>query len=196
MDIQGVSRIAEFTQSGISDGRPEWLERMRDTDPPLALYYRFLYELSKAMQPKWILETGTRLGMSAAQLAMGCPSAKVVTIDIDPHSKGRLESEQNLKNLKNIIPITADSRKAKELFPQGCDRFELIYLDSDHTYDVVSPEFKIYREMLVPGGVMVFDDITLNPEMRRFWAEVPKPKVELNFLHRLCGAGFGAYVKS
>lgn len=195
MDIQGVSRIAELVQSVAVDGRPEWLERMRDTDPPLALYYRFLYELSKAMQPKWILETGTRLGMSAAQLAVGCPSAKVITLDIDPHSKNRFSDDPNLKTLSNVIPITADSRKAMSLFPAECKQFDLIYLDSDHTYDVVAPEFRIYREMLAPGGVMVFDDITLNPEMRRFWAEVPSPKAELNFLHRLCGAGFGAHVK-
>jgi predicted O-methyltransferase YrrM len=194
MDIREVSRIAELSRTTL-DGRPSWLERMRDTDSDLAIYYRFLYELSKAMKPKWILETGTRLGLSAAQLAMGCPSAKVITIDIDPHSKARFSDEPNLKTLANVIPITADSRKAKEKFPAECNQFELIYLDSDHTYGVVSPEFKLYREMLVPGGVMVFDDIALNPEMRKFWAEVPQPKVELNFLHRLCGAGFGAYVK-
>lgn len=194
MNTREVSRIAELSRDTF-DGRPQWLERMRDTDPPLAIYYRFLYELSKAMKPKWILETGTRLGLSAAQLAMGCPSAKVITIDIDPHSKARFSDEPNLKALANVIPITADSRKAKELFPAECDQFELIYLDSDHTYDVVSPEFKLYRGMLAPGGVMVFDDITLNPDMRRFWSEVPQPKVELNFLHRLCGAGFGVFVK-
>lgn len=195
MDIREVSRIAELSRNTI-DGRPQWLERMRETDLELAIYYRFLYELSKAMKPKWILETGTRLGLSAAQLAMGCSSAKVVTIDIDPNSKARFSSEPNLKTLANVIPITADSRKAKELFPAGCNQFELIYLDSDHTYNVVSPEFKLYREMLAPGGVMVFDDITLNPEMKKFWSEVPQPKVELNFLHRLCGAGFGACVKA
>lgn len=195
MDIREVAKIAEISRHTL-DSRPGWLEKMRDTDPQYAIYYRFLYELSKAVKPAWILETGTRLGMSAAQLAMGCPTAKVVTIDIDPQSKARFSSEENLKNLSNVIPITSDSRKAKALFPAGCDRFGIIYLDSDHTYDVVSPEFKIYREMLAPGGVMVFDDIALNPEMRRFWAEVPQPKAELNFLHTLCGAGFGAFVKA
>lgn len=195
MDIYQVAKIAEASRS-TPDTRPEWLEKMRDTDSEYAIYYRFLYELAKAIKPAWILETGTRLGLSAAQLAMGCPTAKVITIDIDPQSKGRFSSQENLKNLSNVIPITSDSRKAKELFPKECNQFGIIYLDSDHTYDVVSPEFKIYREMLVPGGVMVFDDITLNPEMRRFWTEVPQPKVELNFLHRLCGAGFGAYVKA
>ena len=195
MDIFQVAKIAEMSRA-TPDPRPAWLEKMRETDPEQALYYRFLYELSKAVKPAWILETGTRLGLSAAQLAMGCPTAKVVTIDIDPNSKARFSSEESLRNLPNVIPITADSRKAKELFPPGCQQFGVIYLDSDHTYDVVSPEFKMYREMLAPGGVMVFDDITLNPEMKRFWSEVPHPKVELNFLHRLCGAGFGAHVKA
>jgi len=195
MDVQGVARIAEISRA-TPDGRPSWLEKMRDTDPGLALYYRFLYELAREMKPAWILETGTRLGLSAAQLAMGCPSAKVITVDIDPHSKNRFVDEPNLRTLSNVIPITSDSRQAKELFPKECSRFELIYLDSNHVYDVVSPEFKIYGEMLAPGGVMVFDDITLNVEMRKFWAEVPSPKIELNFLHRLCGAGFGAYVKT
>ena len=195
MDIQEVVKIAHMSKVA-PDTRPAWLEKTRDTDPQFAIYYRFLYELSKAIKPTWILETGTRLGMSAAQLAMGCPSAKVITLDIDPHSKNRFVDDPNLRTLKNVIALTADSRKAKELFPAECRKFDLIYLDSDHTYDVVSPEFKIYREMLAPGGVMVFDDIALNPEMRRFWSEVPEPKAELNFLHTLCGAGFGVHVKA
>lgn len=195
MDINEVSKIAHMSKA-TPDTRPSWLEKMRDTDPQFAIYYRFLYELSRALKPTWILETGTRLGLSAAQLASGHPLARVVTIDIDPQSKARIGSEENLKKLGNIVPITADSRKARNLFPTGCDRFELIYLDSDHTYDVVASEFKIYREMLASGGVMVFDDIALNPEMRRFWSEVPQPKAELNFLHTLCGAGFGAWVKA
>jgi predicted O-methyltransferase YrrM len=194
MDIIEVVRIAEFSRDS-QDERPEWLKKMRDTDPNYAIYYRFLYELSKAMNPLWILETGTRLGLSAAQLAMGCPSARVITIDVDRHSKARFSDEQNLKALSNVIPITADSRKAKELFPSDCKQFDLIYLDSDHTYDVVASEFRLYREMLAPGGVMVFDDICLNPQMRQFWAEVPWPKQELNFLHTLCGAGFGVHVR-
>jgi predicted O-methyltransferase YrrM len=195
MNILEVARIAELSRNSL-DGRPEWLERMRETDLKYAIYYRFLYELSKAMSPRWILETGTRLGLSAAQLAMGCPSAKVVTIDVDPKSKARFSDESNLKTLSNVIPITSDSRRAKELFPPDCKQFDLIYLDSDHTYDVVSAEFKLYSELLAPGGVVVFDDIALNPQMRRFWQEVPSPKVELNFLHTLEGAGFGAYVKA
>lgn len=195
MDIYEVAKIAEISKETL-DPRPAWLEKMRDTDQEYAIYYRFLYELARAIKPTWTLETGTRLGLSAAQLACGYPMGKVVTIDIDPHSKGRVLSDENLKQLGNIVPITADSRKARKLFPARCDRFDLIYLDSDHTYDVVASEFRIYREMLSPGGVMVFDDITLNPEMRRFWSEVPQPKVELNFLHTLCGAGFGACVKA
>lgn len=195
MDIKEVAEIARLVQGVSVDERPEWLERCRDTDPPLALYYRFLYQLSKALRPTWTLETGTRLGQGTAQLAMGWPQSTVITLDIDPQTKARLDAHPEIKLLKNVIPITGDSRHARKDFPPACSSFDLIYLDSDHTYDVVMPEFKIFHPMLRPGGVMIFDDITLNPEMRRFWSEVPQPKVELNFLHRLCNAGFGAYVK-
>lgn len=196
MNIQDVIRIAEFARSNAPDPRPPWLEKMRDTDHAQAMYYRFLYELAKAMQPKWVLETGTRFGLSAVQLAMGCPTSKVITLDIDPQSKARFSSDPVLKGIPNIIPLTADSRKAKELLPADCQSIDLLYLDSDHSYDVVMPEFKIFSQMVPVGGVVVFDDITLNPEMRRFWAEVPGPKAELTFLHRLSGAGFGAYIKT
>lgn len=195
MDIKRISEIAGAVRSGSPDERPEWLQRCRDTDHPLAMYYRFLYQLAKALKPTWTLETGTRVGLGTAQLAMGCPESTVITLDIDPKTKERIQAHPQIGLLKNVILIMGDSRKAPASFPEACRSFDLIYLDSDHTYDVVMSEFKLYEPMLRPGGVMVFDDIALNPEMRRFWKEVPAPKVELNFLHVLMKAGFGAYVK-
>jgi len=194
MNIQQVIEIAQAVER-TPDDRPEWLQRCRDTDQRFAMYYKFLYQLAKAMQPRWVLETGTRLGLSAVQLAAGAPAATVITIDIDPQSQGRVKGVSEPNKVSNILPITSDSRKVIPLLPPECQKFDLIYLDSDHTYDVVMPEFRLFQPLLRPGGVMVFDDITLNAQMRKFWSEVPGPKAELNDLHRLCGAGFGAYAK-
>ena len=195
MKMKEVVDIAQRVRAGSPDDRPDWLKLCRDTDHPSAMYYQFLYQLAKALRPTWTLETGTRLGLSAVQLAMGHPESTVITLDIDPKTQERLQKNPLISPIKNILHITADSRAAVKLLPAECHSFDLVYLDSDHTYDVVMPEFKLYQPMLRPGGVMIFDDITLNDGMRRFWKEVPGEKAELNYLHTLMNAGFGAYVK-
>lgn len=194
MDIHGILEVARGVKD-LPDARPEWLEKLRDTDHDQAMYYRFLHDLSRTMKPKWIVETGTRFGLSAAQLAMGSPESKVITIDIDPLGKAKFAGDATLRKITNVIALTGDSRQVRRQLPAECAEVGILYLDSDHSYDVVKAEFSLYLDLVAKGGVVVFDDIHLNEQMRRFWAEVPEPKVELNHLHRLSGAGFGVYVK-
>lgn len=174
------------------DSRSEGVRVLQD-EP--ALYYRFLFEVSAILRPAVAVELGTRNGCSAAQIAHGWPDCRVVTVDIEPAATARARA----LGLPNLAAITGDSRdpatvaRVTELAPGGLD---LLFIDSEHYFDLASAELAAYWPLLRPRGVAVFDDITLNPEMRRFWGTVPQPKASLGFLHLTCGAGFGAAVKS
>lgn len=176
----------------LDETRPAWLlERLEEPDQD-SRYYRFLYELSSILRPSLTIETGTRNGISAIHLALGNPDGKVVTVDIDPQAKVRVDSEK----IRNLTAVTSDSVKAvPRILALAGSHADIVFFDSDHRYDVISSEYTAYRPLVKLGGIMLFDDIHLNPEMKRFWDRLADPKLELNHLHKLRGAGFGAAVK-
>lgn len=172
---------------GAPDPRP--LEARNYPGKPLqeTLYYRFLYELALEMKPAIIVEIGTRRGESAIQFSFGCPSAKIFTIDIDKKSADYIAAFRR----PNINFILMDSGVAIEQVRSEAP-WDILFIDSDHSYETASTEYKLYFPFVRPGGVIALDDIHFNEGMDKFWSEIPQPKMELNHLHV---KGFGVVVK-
>lgn len=192
MTLDEIVGLAKRLQ-GAPDTRPAHIKKMQDDSTPNAFYYRFMHELVRLVKPACIVETGTRLGNSAAQMADACPESTIVTFDVDPAAK------EHVKNLgfPNVVAVIADSSSpaAVEAVRSRFDAIDLLFLDSEHSYTVVSSEYKTYAPLVRKGGILLFDDVSLNPDMRRFWSEVAEVKSELPFLHKTCNASFGVAVK-
>ena len=175
------SRSEMAVIGGAYDDRPEWLRTMPHAFEP---YYLFLYLLARDMRPSVSLEIGTYLGTSACHLAAGNRDAVVATIDIERNCKDLIHRIAVEQDLRNLAAITA---RSTEYVSDG--DINLLFIDGNHTYDDAHGEYLRFRKSVAPGGVILFDDISLNDEMRRMWAEVEEPKVELPRLHY---TGFGA----
>lgn len=170
------------------DRRASWLKRAVDEPDSNAHYYRFLYELFGELQPKTVLETGTRHGHSAAHMAAGYPGCTVLTIDVDPASKEKLSKFP----VGNAVALTGNSLQVFEEVKARMPTVDVLFLDSDHKYEVVFAEYKLYRPLVRDGGLILIDDIKINPGLERAWDEVVDPKVAAPFLHWM---GFGIAVK-
>ncbi len=163
------------------DLRPKLLKDLTDQAPTTLPYLRFFYELACELKPKYVLETGTDRGRSAAHFALGNPDSIVVTLDIDP------ACSQNCRNLgiPNIKEISGESLG----YTSG--PVDILFLDSLHTYEHTIAEWHVFQKCVKPGGLAFFDDIHLDQSMERFWREVQGAKVDLSELHY---SGFGAVV--
>lgn len=201
--ISDLSKIAENIKNN-PDPRPAWLQKFHEDSYEETLYYRFLYELSVRLRPRVVLETGTRFGCSAAQFAAGCPDTKVITVDLDPECPTRIAQNPQTKQLTNILSIACDSSKAFNLIINHAREVDILFLDSEHTYNVVSSEYRLYCPLVKNGGLILLDDIHFNEEIERFWEQVPPPKIELPYLHLVRhtqwhrekgGVGFGVSLK-
>ena len=167
----------------ISDpGVPNLLLDLEASAPSCAFYLRFLYEFAKKYEPSFMLETGTDRGRSAAHLALGNPKGMVYTVDIDPACARNV----NELLIDNISASTEDSLIAGKDLPPIV---ELLFIDSEHTYEHAKAEWELFRPKIVKGGIAFFDDIALNDGMKRFWQEISEPKLDLSHLHY---SGFGA----
>lgn len=149
-----------------------------------AHYYRFLYRLAQKMKAELMLELGTHTGISAACLAEGSPEGYVITVN----NKEQLWAHCRRSNVRYVIQ---DSLIPLEL----PGRIDILFIDTNHDGLHAFKEFLIYENKVAQNGVILFDDITLNPEMIKFWSEFHPVGWERVELAAHGGAGFGAIVR-
>lgn len=68
----------------------------------------------------------------------------------------------------------------KQAVSSFCSKFDLIFIDGDHSYEGVKRDFANYRDLLTERGVILFHDVdpdhafkeTVGGEVWRFWQEL------------------------
>jgi len=91
------------------------------------------------------------------------------------------ETLERLEQFKNIDYIEGDSTAVAPRKVKG--KPELVFFDTDHTYKRTVNEVRAFRSIMKPGGIMLFDDVRVGPEMEQFWSWLEDPKLELPELH-------------
>ena len=174
------------------DTRPEWLQKTdsgyhpRPGSNECAFYYKFFFALAQQMQPSLIVELGTgTAAISAFHFATGCPTARVITVDI---------SDAMLAAIVNspVPHIEGWVGHSLDLFPRFLRQLsvpiDLLFLDTSHVYAETIWEYRQYKQLMRSGGVMLFDDVA-SATPPHFWETVEEPKVFHSLLHDTCGFG-------
>ena len=92
---------------------------------------------------------------------------KVVSIDLVHRSTERFN---------NVTYITGNSHEVSNDID---GKFDVIFIDGDHTYDGVKKDFELYSDLINKGGIICFHDIWDTEEHHRqgcyvdkFWNEI------------------------
>lgn len=152
----------------IHETRPEYMRTMTRDASTTETYNVFLYHLARQLQPKLVVETGTDRGRSAVHMAEGCPSARVVSIDIDQACSNQLSAFA----LPNVEVVTGNSLDPSILHRFNDHSIDILFLDSLHTYEHLRAELAAYLPKVRSGGLVVLDDISLDAGMKKAWNEI------------------------
>jgi predicted O-methyltransferase YrrM len=152
----------------------------------------FLYWVVRHAKPRVIVQTGVSNGLSSAfmmlALAKNGPDGTLHVIDLpavfDPKDAAWTQAGRVYgvaipegKSSGWIVPDIYRDRfhvqvgDAKKLLPKlvdRVDRIDLFFHDSDHTYNHMMFEFNEVMRKLVPGGVIIADDISWNASLWDF----------------------------
>jgi predicted O-methyltransferase YrrM len=171
---------------------------------------RGLLRLLEPRRCRRMLEIGTQHGGSLFLLAhVADPEALLVSVDL-PHGefgggypRWRAPLYRRFGQAGQRIELIrgdshADETRARVAGVLGGELLDFLFIDGDHTYDGVKHDFELYRDLVRPGGIVAFHDITpgsvqgdgareaeasrlLSGEVPRFWAEVRErfPTTEL-----------------
>lgn len=156
--------------------------------PPGSLYYQWLALAVRLTKPALVVELGSGLGVSTLlMLAELSETARLVTCDVAPSLRfvpAEIMRDPRLRfcsgNDLNLSVFGDD-------LPVGID---LLFVDTEHTFDQVSAEWRIYRHLCRQGALVILDDILID-DMPRFWDALLYPKLDLTTeCHR---SGFGVF---
>lgn len=57
-----------------------------------------------------------------------------------------------------VLGASQDPRVVKKIYDTG-RRFNMLFIDGDHKYDRVLADWLLYKDLVKPGGMIVFDDV-------------------------------------
>lgn len=151
-------------------------------------HYRLLAWLARQHRACTFLDIGTYMGASAVALSAE-PSNRVVSYDIvdllPPRSSGQLCA----RDLPNVELRLGDcSTRIAELLQELGD-VKVVVLDVDPHDGEKEARFLGALRAAGYRGIVVLDDITLNPEMMRMWHGIPEPKRDISPVGHWSGTG-------
>jgi predicted O-methyltransferase YrrM len=124
-----------------------------------ALSQHVIFGLARVLGFANYLEVGTRYGYSiGAVMAASRALQRAVTIDpfVDPE-----HIHANLATLDRPDVDVEMVTKMSDQFDTD-ERFDAIYVDGDHTYDVALSDLRQYWRYVKPGGLLLVDDTVNN----------------------------------
>jgi predicted O-methyltransferase YrrM len=122
--------------------------------------------LAANLRPTLSVELGTCGGGGAFHMAIGWPDGQVIGVD------------HNNSYPENIAYVEEQCPNFK--FMQGT--IDLLFIDTNHTYQQTWNEFNAYQPYLAREAVVCLDDM-FRPGMSQVWMELPGHKVRLDDLH-------------
>lgn len=120
-----------------------------------------LYSLTRFLKPNHVLEIGTyRAGSSEIIVRAMLQNSKGILTTIDPFGQERIPSilatwTPSFKNHINFLPLSS-----MDCFIKLGDnyRFEIIFVDGDHSYEHALYDLQMAMRYVTPGGVVIMDN--------------------------------------
>jgi len=120
-----------------------------------------LYAITVALNPMLSLDIGTRWGSSAVQIATGDkdadkPIGRVISVDNEKFIQG---SKQPVgKFIPEYLEVELITSDAVQYLTKDDKFYDLIYEDTDHTFEMTKAVYGLAHDRLVEGGVIISHD--------------------------------------
>jgi len=154
---------------------------------PKPWWCRRFYTMLRRDRPARVLEVGTSLGMTGLYVLAALERNRhghFFTIEAMP---AKAAYAARLFAAFGGSRATAAQGLSQVVLPELVAReplFEWVFVDIDHRYESTVAHLELLRDHVRPGGLLLFDDITLNDDMRRAWTEIRRdPAFEWTTLH-------------
>ncbi len=174
-----ITKLANMIEIAVSTLPPSILLQM--CGEHYRHYYHLMYLLAKEITEGDIVELGVSNGYGVASFAHGNPAVKVIGLDLNVSPTIHLPRNVDF-HLMSALPV-----------PDFIGDIAILHIDTEHSYNNACNEFGQYEPYLLPGAVVLFDDLhAMDDGVLRCFQELPYAKIQDDRLHP--GNGYGALI--
>jgi len=157
------------------------VENMKKCHKAMHSYVLTLYEIVLESNAQLVLEIGvgsraqsTRTILSALQEKK---EGKLISID---ENSGSRKIDGGVAGYWQLIVGDSHSQR---VYDQVKDKkFDVLFIDGDHTYEGVKQDFEMYAPLVKDRGFILMHDVmNINEGVPKFWKEIKYPKVSFEF---------------
>ncbi|MGE3600170.1 MAG: O-methyltransferase [Dehalococcoidia bacterium] len=161
---------------------------------------RAIYQLTRLVAPRNVLEIGTHVGSSTLMFALALKhdGGRITTVDIQDVNAdegawkmtGCAQRPRDMLASMGCLDHVSFVTSASVDYLAGCrERYDLIFLDGLHEASMLYREIPLALRALAPGGLVLLHDVF--PDLKPLWpngAAIPGPWLALE---RFLGEGAG-----
>lgn len=155
-----------------------------------------LYQMARSPVAGSVLEIGSFCGKSTAFIALGCKHSGAAFCTVDPHqplsvggkeqygSDFRPFEGDSLSELRGMLGRTGLGAYVTTLIATSKEarrhltglRLKLLFIDGSHDYEDVVSDYRLWHEMVVVGGRLVFHDSNFEGVNQAIRSEVDRDR--------------------
>ena len=132
-------------------------------------YGELLYRLVKRMQPSYMLELGTSLGISTAYMALAAPKARIITAEGCTGIAEKAAENFAKLGIRNIKQEIGSFDKLLGPIIKELPRIDFAFIDGNHRKEPTVSYFESCLKKSHNDTVLIFDDIHWSAEMNEAW---------------------------
>ncbi len=156
-----------------------------------AFWAVLLYHLVRRLQPSSALELGTCVGISAAYQGVAMArngQGRLRTLEGAPSIAALAQQTFDAVGLDNVEVVVGPFHETLSAALAAAAPLDFFFNDGHHDHDAVLRYFDEALPYLADGAVVVFDDISWSPGMRRAWTAIEAhPRVHASIDLRAMG---------
>lgn len=133
---------------------------------------QLLYRMAQFYQPQTILELGTSLGITSSYLALGNPSAKVITMEGASSVADKAQEHFRQLEIRNIELIRGNFDATLNDVLSANQRIDLAFIDGNHRQEPTERYFRQLLPHVHNDTLLIFDDIHWSKEMEEAWKSI------------------------
>lgn len=131
--------------------------------------------LAQQRAPDAIVEFGTAFGVSGMFWLAGLELARSGTLfTFEPNRVWAEIAQDNLKAISNRFVLTVGTFEDNAARVLKAGTVGIGFIDAIHTAEFVYSQYAILKQYLMPGAIVVFDDISFSAGMKECWLDIAR----------------------
>ncbi len=167
-----TTRPIDVEDFGTGTSSTRYISKIAQTSLAPAKEGQLLFRLVQHLQPTYLIELGTSLGITTSYLAKGAERGKLYTLEGSKQIAAVAHDTLHALRIDNVEIIRGNIDDTLDNVLSQLPRVDFAFLDANHTEDATLLYFNKVIRHCTDQSIVVLDDIHYSRGMHRAWKNI------------------------